>query len=291
MPPGSRRQALGDPELLPRRVQPRPGAVRACSTGQSRLGWPSVGAWVTYGLGCESDNLPAARGDDRPRRKGEGWHPLWGNGFLPPVYQGATLQSQGAPILYVERQDGVSELRPAADARFRPAAQRTAPREYRPAAAGRTRGSHRRLRAGVQDANVPRRMPWTSAARPTRRTSYTDWTTPLTRRLRNPLPHRPAAGRAGRAVRATHLRQRRLEGLGPPRRLARRHAASDEEGGQADRRSTARPSRPRGLLESTLVVWSGSSDGRRPRKPRPSRDHNPNGFTMWMAGGGVKAER
>src|SRR5436305_852896 len=81
----------------------------ALLTGQARVGWPSVGAWVTYGLGCEADNLPALVVMTDPDGKVKGGTPLWSNGFLPPLYQGATLQTEGTPILYLDRPDGVTE--------------------------------------------------------------------------------------------------------------------------------------------------------------------------------------
>ena len=84
-------------------------AQYALLTGQSRLGWPSLGSWVTYGLGCESDNLPALVVMTDPDGKVKGGTPLWGNGFLPPMYQGATLQTKGTPILYLDKPAGVTE--------------------------------------------------------------------------------------------------------------------------------------------------------------------------------------
>src|SRR6059036_954748 len=77
-------------------------AQYALLTGQSRVGWPSVGAWVTYGLGSAADNLPALVVMTDPDGKVKGGTPLWGNGFLPPMYQGATLQTTGTPILYLD---------------------------------------------------------------------------------------------------------------------------------------------------------------------------------------------
>src|SRR5215207_1140772 len=84
-------------------------AQYALCTGQSRVGWPSIGAWVTYGLGSVADNLPALVVMTDPDGKVKAGTPLWGNGFLPAVYQGATLQTQGTPVLYLDRQAGVTE--------------------------------------------------------------------------------------------------------------------------------------------------------------------------------------
>src|SRR5262249_54715774 len=84
-------------------------AQYALLTGQSRLGWPSVGAWVSYGLGCVADNLPALVVMTDPEGRARGGTPRWGNGFLPAVHQGATLQTRGTPILSLDRPPGLTE--------------------------------------------------------------------------------------------------------------------------------------------------------------------------------------
>jgi hypothetical protein len=66
------------------------------NTGESRMGRPSLGSWLTYGLGCETDNLPAyVVMNDGPLKPGPG---VWGNGFLPAVYQGTNLKPGSTPI-------------------------------------------------------------------------------------------------------------------------------------------------------------------------------------------------
>ncbi len=79
------------------------------TTGQSRMGFPSVGAWITYGLGSVSENLPAMVVLAEPDGKLKGGTPCWGNGFLPAIYQGSPVQSRGTPILYLDRPSGLSE--------------------------------------------------------------------------------------------------------------------------------------------------------------------------------------
>src|SRR5687767_10353730 len=74
------------------------------TTGMSRLGYPSVGAWITYGLGSVSENLPAMVVMMESDGKVKGGTPCWGNGFLPAIYQGSPVQTSGTPILYVNRQ-------------------------------------------------------------------------------------------------------------------------------------------------------------------------------------------
>ena len=73
------------------------------------MGFPSVGAWITYGLGSVSENLPAMVVLAEPDGKLKGGTPCWGNGFLPAIYQGSPVQSRGTPILYLDRPSGLSE--------------------------------------------------------------------------------------------------------------------------------------------------------------------------------------
>src|SRR3954471_15561619 len=77
-------------------------------TGASRQGRPSMGAWLTYGLGSESQDLPAfvvlASGGKSP----DGGASLWGSGFLPTVYQGVQCRSSGDPVLYVSNPPGMN---------------------------------------------------------------------------------------------------------------------------------------------------------------------------------------
>src|SRR6187455_2249609 len=77
-------------------------------TGGPRLGRPSIGAWVTYGLGTENQNLPGyvvltSGGNDPDAGKS-----VWGSGFLPSVYQGVQCRSKGEPVLYLENPEGVT---------------------------------------------------------------------------------------------------------------------------------------------------------------------------------------
>jgi len=75
-------------------------ALFQINTGMSRMGFPSVGAWVTYGLGTESQNLPGfvTMYDTLGRGLPKGYAQNWGSGFLPGVFQGTALNAQGAPI-------------------------------------------------------------------------------------------------------------------------------------------------------------------------------------------------
>src|SRR3954447_16243688 len=77
-------------------------------TGNARLGYPSLGSWVLYGLGTENQNLPGfivlLSGGKSP----DGGKQLWSSGFLPSVYQGVQCRSHGEPVLYLDNPQGVS---------------------------------------------------------------------------------------------------------------------------------------------------------------------------------------
>lgn len=76
-------------------------------TGFQLFGRPSTGAWATYGLGTENQNLPAYVVMTTGAKPGAG-NALWGNGFLPSVYQGVEFRTQGDPVLFLSNPDGVT---------------------------------------------------------------------------------------------------------------------------------------------------------------------------------------
>ena len=126
-------------------------ALFEINTGMSRMGFPCVGSWVTYGLGTENQNLPGfvVMYDTLGRGLPKGHAQNWGAGFLPGVYQGTALNAQGAPIdnLYPPR--GHDRRRAAGAAR--PAATAQPPS----AAGARSRPGRadRELRAGLSHAD------------------------------------------------------------------------------------------------------------------------------------------
>ena len=87
------------------------------NTGSSQFGRPSMGAWVTYGIGSESDSLPGFVVLQSGPRGPRGGAVNWGSGFLPSAYQGVPLRSGGEPILNLATPPGISPREPAADDR------------------------------------------------------------------------------------------------------------------------------------------------------------------------------
>ena len=256
----------------------------------SRMGFPCVGAWVTYGLGTESQNLPAfvVMYDTLGRGLPKGHAQNWGAGFLPGVFQGTALNAQGAPIDNLERRADMTDAQQRAQLDLLAQAQ--------PAAAGADAARSRSWRRGSRASSWPTACRW---PRPRRSTSTSEPAhireavrprQSQVRALRQAVPDGPAAGRARRALRADLLAAAwRTSGAGTATRTSRRTTAS----------SPARPtcrspacwpiSKQRGLLDSTLVIWGGEF-GRLPivQKGGTGRDHNPHAFTTWLAGGGVK---
>ena len=86
-------------------------AMYQMTTGRVMMGFPSLGSWVTYGLGSESDNLPAYVVMTQPEGTPEGGAPCWGAGFLPAHYQGTLFRNGPAPIVNLEPPAGVSLAR------------------------------------------------------------------------------------------------------------------------------------------------------------------------------------
>jgi uncharacterized protein (DUF1501 family) len=245
------------------------------NTGQDRLGRPSLGSWTVYGLGSVSDNLPAfVVMTDGPLKPGPG---VWGNGFLPAVYQGSRFDRGWEPI---------PNLAPPLDV---PAADRRAVVDYAQQLNRRhaeTRGDDSDLEARIASYELAFRMQSAAPeavdlARETRQT----------RDLYG-------AGFGEQCLIARRLVERGVRfvqiyhGCGP----AGWDTHGDNHNGQTkmmrsiDQGAAAliKDLKVRGLLDETLVVWGGEF-GRTPTTEGGNgRDHSPYGFSMFLAGGGVK---
>jgi hypothetical protein len=257
------------------------GSVCQMNTGSILAGRPSLGAWVTYGLGTENQDLPAfvvmadaAEPVGGPRN--------WGNAWLPATFQGTPFRSGGAPILHLNPPGGVSDAQQRAKLDLIASLDK-----YH--AQGRADDS--RLAARLAAYELAYRM---QAQAP----EAVDFSkeTPETKTLYGLDDDRC------KEFGAMCLRARRLVERGV--RFVQLYCGS---GSQWDAHSNlegnhdklcARSDRPvaalikdlkrRGLLERTLVIWGGEF-GRTPMtEGKDGRDHNPYGFTMFMAGGGIK---
>lgn len=260
-------------------------AQYALLTGQARVGWPSLGAWLAYGLGSVADNLPALVVMTDPDGKVKGGTPLWGNGFLPTVYQGATLQTKGTPVLYLDRPEGVTEQGQRATLDFAQKLNRRH-RDETPAASGE-------LDARIAAYELAFKM---QAAAPdavdvSRETAATQRLYGVDDDVTRDFGTRCLIARrlVERGVRFVQL----ISGSGDSKDWDHHddsHAGTLRQARKVDRpiAGLLKDLESRGLLDSTLVVWSGEF-GRTPTsQSKAGRDHNPNGFTMWMAGGGIR---
>lgn len=252
------------------------------NTGSPQPGRPSMGSWVTYGLGSESDNLPGfvvLQSGPRGPRSG---NTLWSSGFLPSTYQGVPFRGAGDPILYLANPQGVDASR-----------QRAFMDVLRDL-------NQQRLDA-VGDPEISTRVAaYDMAYR--MQTSAPELMdigqeSPSTLALYGANPG--AASFANNALLARRLVERGV------RFVQLYHTSWDQHGGtesleeelpqrcrETDQASAALilDLKSRGLLDHTLVVWGGEF-GRTPMgEPRgPSgRDHHVDAYTMWMAGAGIK---
>ncbi len=253
-------------------------AMYQINTGMTRMGFPSVGAWVTYGLGSENRNLPGfvVLGNSRGSKGGP---PNWGAGFLPSAYQGTLFRSQGAPILNLRRPADVTEERQRRQIDLARELNREhqAGRPGEPDLEGRIESFEMAYRMQAEALDLA------DASRETEET----------RRLYG-LDQKVSRSFGEKCLLARKLVERGTRFV--------QVYIDDEWDAHTDIKGnhTARCAetdvpiaglledlKRRGLLESTLVVWGGEF-GRMPVSEKGGgRDHNPHGFLMWMAGGGV----
>ena len=258
-------------------------------TGNQRLGHASIGSWVTYGLGSESQDLPGfvvlVSGGKTP----DAGKSVWGSGFLPSVYQGVQCRSQGAPVLYVENPIGIDrEMRRLTLDAMRDLNTMQHEREGDPdtlARIGQYELAFRMQTAApeVMDiAKEPKATLEDYGAEPGR-TSFAN-NCLLARRLLES------------GVRYVQLFDWGWDHHGNNQGTDLRYHLP-KKAQEIDRPAAALLGdlEQRGLLEDTLVVWGGEF-GRTPMRENRGgsygsyigRDHHPYGFTVWMAGGGVK---
>lgn len=263
-------------------------AVTYMNSGSPLAGRPCMGAWASYGLGSENRDLPAFV----VLVSGHGTQPLqtryWGNGFLPSVHQGVQFRSQGDPVLYVENPEGLG--------------------------AGARRDS-------VDAINTLNRWRHESVGDPEIATRIDAFE--MAYRMQTSVPELMDIASEPESMRAMYGAEPGQVSFANNCLLARRlvergvrfvqlfHTGWDHHGGRGvqnlvehlpvvckeiDRPAAAlvRDLKQRGLLDETLVIWGGEF-GRTPMvqgemtAESMGRDHNPRAFTIWMAGGGVKA--
>ncbi len=258
------------------------GGVCQMNTGSIFGGRPSLGAWVNYGLGTENRNLPGFVVIKDSEGTVVNGVRNWGSGFMPAVYQGVEFSSDGTPIKYLDNPKGVDDGRQRDKLDLLAALNRT----Y-----NATRTDNTELEARIRAYELAYKMQ-SEAPQAVDLSKETEATKAL---YGMDQPETAVYGR-------NCLLARRLVENGV--RFVQLYSGAGskwdshtklEENHSKLTRSVDKPIaglltdlKQRGLLEETLVIWGGEF-GRTPMSEQGGgRDHNPTGFTMWMAGGGVK---
>ncbi len=248
------------------------------STGSQQFGRPSMGSWVTYGLGSESRDLPSYIVFNSGKKGPSAGSGNWSSGFLPTVYSGVEFRSSGDPVLYLSNPSGIDN-----------ALQR--------ATLDAVNALNRNRLDVVGDPEIATRI-----------NSYE-----MAFRMQTSAPEVMAVNdepqhildmygaEPGKASFANNcLLARRLVQRGV-RFVQLFHESWDQHGAlvgdlkknckDTDQACAALISdlKQQGMLDDTLVIWGGEF-GRTPmvQGGNDGRDHHPNSFTMWLAGGGIR---
>jgi Protein of unknown function (DUF1501) len=257
------------------------------NTGHQVIGRPSLGSWLSYGLGSENRDLPAfvvlLSGESQP----DGGKSCWGSGFLPTVHQGVEFRSTGEPVLFVSNPEGVDA------------------------------GVRQRSIAAINDLNTLEHLDVGDPEIKTRIAAYE-----LAYRMQTSVPDLTDVSKEPAAIHELYGTEPGKASFANNCLLARRlversvrfvqlyHRGWDTHGASFGEdiveklprlcRETDRPVyalmtdlKQRGLLADTLIVWGGEF-GRTPMNEARNgskflgRDHHPRAFTMWLAGAGIK---
>ncbi|WP_152052320.1 DUF1501 domain-containing protein [Tautonia marina] len=260
-----------------------PQAVYQMNTGSILMGRPSLGSWVGYGLGSENRDLPAFVVMPDPAGGLKGGPPAYGNGFLPASYQGTVVRSGDDPLLNLRPPEGTltrSEQRRMLDLIGALNARHLEPRADDSDLAARIQTYELAYR--MQSA-APEAVDLSRETTATRRLYGLDDPVTADFGTRCLLARRLVE----RGVRFVQLYSGDFTGWDAHNDVETNHASMCAK---TDKPVAALLTdlKRRGLLERTLVIWGGEF-GRMPMSESGTgRDHNPHGFTTWLAGGGIK---
>jgi len=261
-------------------------AVTFLQTGSQIAGRPSIGSWLVYGLGSETQDLPGFVVMISPGSGGGGqplYDRLWGSGFLPTKYQGVKFRSVGDPVLYLSNPDGFTrqDRRTYLDALGK--LNQLALDDYGDPEIG-TRISQYEMAFRMQ-SSVPELTDLSKEPAQTFEMYGAEARKPGTYAANCLLARRLAE----RGVRFIQLFHRDWDHHGNlPKDLPKRCKETDQASA-----ALVMDLKQRGLLDETLVVWGGEfgrtvyCQGRLTAEDY-GRDHHPRCFTVWMAGGGIK---
>lgn len=258
-------------------------------TGNANLGNPSIGSWVTYGLGSENENLPGYIALVSGGKTPSAGKSVWGSGFLPSVYQGVQCRSKGDPVLYLSNPDGVS-------------------RDMRKTAIDTITKINQNAHAQTNDPETLTRISqYEMAFKMQIHANEAFDITSEPKHIHDLYGTEPGKESfANNCLLARRLAERGTRYIQLFDWGWDSHGASADEAlnsgfknkcQQVDKAIAALITdlKQRGLLEDTLVVWGGEF-GRTPMRENRGgsemtfigRDHNPGAFTIWLAGAGIK---
>lgn len=248
------------------------------STGSPQFGRPSMGSWVTYGLGSESEDLPAYIVFNSGKKGPSAGSGNWNSGFLPTLHSGVEFRSSGDPVLYLSNPAGIDRV------------------TQRQTLDAITQLNREQLDV-VGDPEIATRI-----------NAYE-----MAFRMQQSAPEAMDLGQEPKHLLEMYGAEPGATSFANNCMLARRlvqrgvrfvqlfHESWDQHGGlkkdvaknckDTDQACAAliKDLKQQGLLDETLVIWGGEF-GRTPmvQGGNDGRDHHPNSFTMWMAGGGLK---
>ncbi|RMF43320.1 MAG: DUF1501 domain-containing protein, partial [Planctomycetota bacterium] len=263
-------------------------AITYFLTGDERPGRPSMGAWLSYGLGSENEDLPtfvAMTSRDKEASCGQIFYDYyWGSGFLPTVHQGVKFRGSGDPVLYLSDPPGLQRSH-----RGKQLEDLSALNQMHLDAVGdpeiTTRISQYEMAYRMQ-ASVPELTDLSTETQATLDMYGPDVTTKGTYAY-NCLIARRLAERGARFIQLMHAGWDQHRNLNTQLKIQCRDT-------DAPSAALVKDLEQRGLLDDTLVIWGGEF-GRTPflqgkisETKTWGRDHHPYVFTIWMCGGGIK---
>ena len=261
------------------------GGVCQMNTGSVLAGRPSLGSWVNYGLGTENGDLPAfVVMEDDPGKIINGPR-NWGAGFMPAVYQGVSLEGGPEPIRYLKSPKDVTADQQAAKLKLLDELNRKHREE---------RSGYTELEARIASYELAYRM---QAAAPeavdlANETAETQSLYGLDQKETATFGRMCLLARrlVERGVRFVQLYSGAGSKWDAHAGLEKNHSTHCRETDKPIAGLLADLKR-RGMLNDTLVIWGGEF-GRTPQSEKgDGRDHNPYGFTMWLAGAGLRGGR
>jgi hypothetical protein len=248
------------------------------NTGSMIFGRPSFGAWTTYGLGSEAEDLPAFVVFSTGKKGPSGGNSCWGSGFLPTVHQGVQFRASGDPVLYLSNPEGIdAQMQRESLDSIKRLNQMKLDQVGDPEISTRINSYEMafKMQTSAPDlmdiSKEPKHILDMYGAEPGK-PSFANCLL-LARRM------------AERGVRFTQIFHEAWDQHGSLVKDIKQNCKDTDQACAA----LITDLKQRGMLDDTLVVWGGEF-GRTPMTQggNDGRDHHPNAFTMWMAGGGIK---